>query len=440
MIINDSLLQQRIGENRPILVGMIGAGFMARGIALQLIKYTPGIRLAAICNTHLDKARTAYEQAGATGPVTVDSVGTLDEAIASGQPTILDNPEVLCRSTQIEVVLEVTGTIEFAARAVVTAMEHGKHVILMNSELDATLGPILKVRADRAGVIYSNCDGDQPGVIINLYRFAKGMGFRPVLLGNIKGLHDPYRTPETQKGYAEKYRQKPKMVTSFADGTKISMEMAAVGNATGFGVGQRGMYGPSVPAGTSIKQAASWYPESALATGSAGMVDYVVGAEPAGGVFVIGRNEDPIQREYLNYYKMGDGPLYVFSAPCHLCHFEVPFSIVRVVLLRDAVLAPAGAPVVDVVTVAKRDLQAGELLDGMGGFTAYGVAENAATCHSQRLLPMGLSEGCRVKRALPRDSVIKYSDVELPPDRFCDQLRNEQNRFFTQSLSPAKSW
>ncbi len=431
MIIVDTQLKLRAQQNRPVQVGMIGAGYMARGIALQLLKYSPGIRLAAISNLHIDQAENAYRQAGVDEFITVTSPEQLDDAITRGQFAVMDKPEPLCKAGKIDVVVEVTGTIEYAAKAILQAIEHGKQIVMMNSELDATIGPILKIYADKAGVIYSNCDGDQPGVIMNLYRFVKGMGFKPVLLGNIKGLHDPYRTPATQKGYAEKYHQKPKMVTSFADGTKISMEMAVVANATGFKIGQRGMFGPTCG---HVKEACSIFPlDQMLRDG--GWVDYVVGAEPTGGIFVLGYHEDPLQREYLKYYKMGDGPLYAFNTPFHLCHFEAGFSIARVALLNDSVMSPIGAPVVDVLTVAKRDLKIGDMLDGMGGFDSYGVAENSTVCYADNLLPLGLSEGCRMKREVVKDAVISYDDVEIPTGRLCDRLRNEQNQHFAKTLS-----
>jgi predicted homoserine dehydrogenase-like protein len=431
MIISDGLLLKRQKDKPLVQVGMIGAGYMAKGIALQIIKYTPNLRLAAVSNPHLEQAQQAYRQAGKDNCITVSSAEELDRAIDNGQPAVMQTPEAMCCSKKIDVIIEVTGTIEFAAHAVLQAINHGKQIILMNSELDATLGPILKVYADQAGVIYSNCDGDQPGVIMNLYRFVKGMGFKPVLLGNIKGLHDPYRTPETQKGYAEQYHQKPKMVTSFADGTKISMEMAVVANATGFRAGKRGMFGPAC---AHVKNTPDIFPlEQMLHDG--GWIDYVVGAEPAGGVFVLGYNEDPIQREYLKYYKMGNGPVYAFNTPYHLCHFEAAFSIERVALLQDPVMTPLGPPVVDVLTVAKRDLKAGDLLDGMGGFDTYGVAENSTVCYAQNLLPMGISEGCRMTRDVAKDQALCYDDVDLPPGRLCDRLRDEQNRHFAGQLA-----
>jgi predicted homoserine dehydrogenase-like protein len=283
----------------------------------------------------------------------------------------------------------------------------------MNAELDGTLGPILKVYADRAGVIISNSDGDQPGVLMNLYRFVKGIGVSPVLCGNIKGLQDRYRTPSTQEAFARRWGQKPQMVTSFADGTKISFEQAVVANATGMRVARRGMLGPSVPPGTPLQQAVRQFPEELLLK-SGGIVDYVVGAEPAPGVFVLGTQDHPVQKHFLNLYKMGEGPIYCFHTPYHLCHFELPFSIVRAVDFADAVIAPLGAPQVDVVATAKTDLKKGDIIDGIGGFCLYGQCENSEVVWRQRLLPMGLSENCRLKRDVGKDQVLTFEDVLLP--------------------------
>jgi predicted homoserine dehydrogenase-like protein len=127
---------------------------------------------------------------------------------------------------------------------------------------------------------------------------------------------------------------------------------------------------------------------------------------------------------------MGEGPLYVFYTPYHLCHFEVPQTVARAVLFKDAALTPIGGPVVDVITIAKRDLKVSEVLDGIGGFTCYGVTENSEVCQSENMLPMGLSEGCRLKRDIQKDQVLTYADVELPENRLCDKLRAEQNDCF----------
>lgn len=434
MILVDRALERRAAEGRPVRVGMVGAGFMGRGIALQILQSVPGLYLAGIASRCLDSAARAYREAGAGDVVPVSTPEEFDEAVCRGRYAVTTDPLILCRSRMLEAVVEVTGTVEYAARVVLEAIEHRKHVVLMNAEVDGTVGPILKVYADRAGVVITNADGDQPGVIVNLYRFVKGIGVRPVLCGNIKGLHDPYRNPSTQAGFARRWNQNPHMVTSFADGTKISFEQAIVANATGMRVGRRGMFGPTVAAGTPIHAAADWYPADALLAGP-GIVDYVVGAAPNPGVFVLGVHDHPAQQHYLNLYKLGEGPLYCFYTPYHLCHFEVPNTIARAVLFHDAAVAPLGGPCVDVVAAAKVDLTAGQVLDGIGGYMTYGLAENADEVQLERLLPMGLAEGCRLVRDVPRDQVLTYDDVEPPIGRLADRLRAEQTRHFASAAA-----
>ena len=425
MIIVDSALDRREREGRPLRVGLVGAGYMGRGIAFQMAKAMRGIRLVAIANRTLSEAARAYRDAGAERVLTADTAGALDQAVEDGSYVISENPDALCQSESLEVVIEATGEVEFGAHVVTRAIASRKHVVLMNAELDATVGPLLKLYADRAGVVITNADGDQPGVIMNLYRFVRTIGFEPVLAGNIKGLQDPYRTPETQRGFAEKHHQKPRMVTSFADGTKISMEMAVVANATGHRAGRRGMYGPQC---SHVKDALTLFPLDQLLDG--GLVDYILGAEPSPGVFVLGYNEHPIPRRYMTYHKMGDGPLYAFYTPYHLCNFEVPITAARAALFHDAAIAPLGGPVCDVMTMAKRNLQTGEVLDGIGGFTCYGVLENREPFRRGTYLPMGLSEGCRLKRDIQKDEPITYADVEVPAGRLVDALRAEQDRTF----------
>jgi predicted homoserine dehydrogenase-like protein len=429
MIIIDKALQERQQAGNPIRVGMVGAGFMGRGIALQIFSATPGMELVAISNRHLDGARRAYTEAGVEKAKVVETVAQLEAAIANGEYAITEDALLLCQADGIDAIIEVTGAVEFSAQVVLKALEHRKHVIMMDAELDSTVGPILKVYADKAGVVLTNADGDQPGVIMNLYRFVKGIGVKPVLCGNIKGLQDPYRNPTTQEGFARKWGQKAHMVTSFADGSKISFEQAIVANGTGMRVAKRGMFGPTVPAGTSIQEAVSWYPLEALLEGP-GIVDYVVGAAPGPGVFVLGTHDHPAQKHYLNLYKLGEGPLYCFYTPYHLCHFEVPNTVARAVLFKDAALTPLGEPCVDVVATAKIDLKAGEILDGIGYYMTYGQCENADLVQAEGLLPMGLAEGCRLKRDIPKDQVLTYADVELPAGRLSDKLRAEQDAYF----------
>ena len=427
MIIVDRALAARAAAGNPVRVGMVGAGFMGRGIANQIVNTVPGMRLAAIANRTLANARRAYSEAGVDAVATVEDASALNDAIRRGQAAVTEDPMLLCRAEGLDAIVEVTGDVEHGARVVLEAIAHVKHVVLMNAEVDGTVGPILKTYADRAGVVLTACDGDQPGVQMNLYRFVRSIGLTPLLCGNIKGLQDPYRTPATQKAFAERWGQNPHMVTSFADGTKISFEQAIVANATGMTIARRGMLGYD-HAGH-IDDLTTRYDVGELQA-LGGIVDYVVGSKPSPGVFVLATHDDPKQRHYLNLYKLGEGPLYSFYTPYHLCHFEVPLSIARAVLFQDAVLAPQGPPRVEVVATAKTDLSTGQELDGIGGFLTYGQCERADVTAAERLLPMGLAQGCHVRRNIPKDRVLTYTDVVLPSGRVVDRLRIEQTERF----------
>lgn len=427
MMIVDSALRRRAAENKPVRVAMVGAGFMGRGFANQVINSVPGMRLVAIANRSLENARRCYTEAGASCR-TITTASSLEQALRSGTYAVTENFELLCDADGIDCIFEATGAIEFGAQVTMRAIAARKHVVTFNAELDGTIGPIIKTYADRNGVIFSGADGDQPGVELNLYRFVKSLGLQPLVCGNIKGLQDPYRNPTTQKGFAEKWGQRPEMVTGFADGTKISFEQAIVANATGMRVAQRGM-SRGLEWKQHIDTLTKHYDVEELRQ-HGGIVDYVVGAIPGPGVYVFAAHDDPRQKHYLNLYKLGEGPLYSFYTPYHLCHFEAPLSIARVVLFGDAVIQPLGAPVVDVVATAKIDLPAGTVLDGIGGYHTYGQAENADVTHRQRLLPMGLAEGCRLRRELKRDDVLTYADVDLPAGRLSDRLRAEQDMRF----------
>ncbi len=433
MIIVDTALKARAEADNPVRVGMIGAGFMGRGIANQIVNSVPGMELVAIFNRSVDGAKRAYTEAGIEDLRQVKTVADLEDSIAQGKYAVTDDAMLICQAEGIDAIIEVTGTVEFGAEVVLEAIAHRKHVILMNAELDGTIGPILKVHADRAGVILTASDGDQPGVQMNLYRFVNSIGLTPLLCGNIKGLQDPYRNPTTQEAFAKRWGQKAHMVTSFADGSKISFEQAIVANATGMSIAQRGMLGYNHK-GHVDEMTGKYDVEQLQALG--GIVDYVVGAQPGPGIFVFATHDDPKQQHYLNLYKLGEGPLYSFYTPYHLCHFEVPLSVARAVLFQDAVMAPLAGPRVDVVTTAKIDLKAGETLDGIGYYMSYGQCEKADVTQAQDLLPMGLAEGCRLKRDVAKDQVLTYEDVELPEGRLADKLRAEQNTYFASVKQP----
>lgn len=443
MYIIDTALKAREASGQRIKVAMVGAGFMAKSIANQILNITPGMDLVAISNRNPARAKGVFEYSGVDSAHEVRNVSQLEENIRMGRYSYTDDAMLLCRALGIEVIIDSTGDVEFGAAVAMEAIRNRKHLVLMNAEVDGTLGSILNHYAEREGVLLTACDGDQPSVQMNLYRFVKGMGLTPLLCGNIKGLQDPYRTPVTQKGFAEKWGQNVNMVTSFADGTKVSFEQALVANGTGMTVAKRGLYAYDFLKDRDelvrrfnltdftghIDDLTRVYDVEELKR-LGGIVEYVVAMKPAPGVFVLATHDDPRHRHYLNLYKLGEGPLYNFYTPYHLCHLETPNSVARLVLFGDRALYPEYGPRVDVVATAKRDLAAGDTLDGMGGFDIYGQCEKYSVSLEEGLVPVGLAEGCKLLRPVRKDEVIRYEDIERPVGKLSYRLRMEQDQMF----------
>ena len=433
-MIVDTALREREATGRPIRVGMIGAGATGRAIALQLGTPIPGIRLVAIANRTPEHGERAFREANVTAWSRVGSARDAKKAIARGLPVLTDDTSVLTGCDAIDILVEVTGTVAAAAGVVLDAFDHGKHVILVNAELDSLLGPILKAKADRAGVVVTHTDGDEPGVAMTLLRYLRSLGLRPVAAGNIKGMVDYYRNPETQRLFAQRNDQDVKKVTSFADATKLSMEATVLANASGFRAGQRGMYGPAC---ADVREIAERLPAEQMLDG--GLVGYALGAAPHTGAFVIVHEDSPLKKTQLAYYKLGNGPFYVFYTPFHLPHIQIASTIGRAIIHRDPTVAPLGGPSCEVVTVAKRDLRAGEILDGIGGFCSYGLIDNANTARQMECLPIGLSEGAVLQRDVAKDRVIGFNDVTLSFDPVLDGLWQEQCKLWPLVQQETKS-
>jgi predicted homoserine dehydrogenase-like protein len=417
----DTALQQRERDGKPIRVGIIGAGAAGRAIALQLATPAPGVRLAAIVNRTPQHGERAFREAGVTEWRCPESPQQAEAAINEGLPVLTDDPSIVTKCDAIDVIIEGTGTIEYAAGMVLDAFEHGKHVVLVNAELDSVLGPILKAKAEQSGVVITHTDGEEPGVAMTLLRYLRSTGLRPVAAGNLKGMVDHYRTPETQKAFAQKYDQDPRKVTSFADATKLSMETTILANATGFQAGRRGMYGPACE---HVREIAKLLPSDQML--DTGLVDYALGAAPHTGAFVVVYEDKPLKQAQLGYVKMGDGPFYVFYTPFHLPHIQIVSTIGRAVVHSDPTVAPIAGPVCEVITLAKRNMRVGERLDGIGGFCAYGVIENTAAARNIDALPLSLSENCVLRHDVVKDQVISFGDVEQPNRGVVDELWSEQ--------------
>jgi len=427
VILVDTALEAREAEDNPIRVGLIGAGFMAQGLCNQITNSVRGMRVAAIYGRRADRAVEILRYSGFADAEAVSSADEFGAALRQRRPVATDDPFLLTQSDEVDVLVELTGSVEFGAQVAMDAFAHQKAVILMNAELDATIGPILQVHARRLGGVLSATEGDEPGIQINLVRWVRGLGLTPRVIGNVKGLQDPYRNPTTQQAFAEQWGQNPAMVTSFADGSKISFEQTIVANATGFKVLNRGMSRGVAFNGSPLELPGLYDLDAVRELG--GIVDYTVGP-PNVKVFVLAEHDDPKQRHYLELYKLGPGPLYPFWVPYHLPHFESPNAIARVVLFSDNIAPPLEGPSVEVCAVAKRDIAVDEVLDDYGMYMTYGEAVNVDEMSEGRYLPEGLVEGCRVRRPVAKDTVLTYDDVELPPGRTADALRAEQYRHF----------
>lgn len=419
----DTALEKLEAQGSPIRIAMVGAGATGRAIALQLGTPVSGIRLVAIANRSPENAERAFREGGFAQPRRIISSREAEDSITRGVPVVTTDPFVLTGCGAVDVLVEATGTVEAAAGVVLDAFDHGKHVVLVNAELDSLVGPILKAKADQAGVILTHTDGDEPGVAMTLLRYLRTLGLRVVAAGNIKGMVDYYRNPDTQRAFAEKNDQDVRKVTSFADSTKLSMEATVLANATGFRVGRRGMFGPPC---SYVREVANRLPAKEML--ETGLVDFALGAAPHTGAFVVIHEDLPLKKAQLAYYKLGDGPFYVFYTPFHLPHLQIASTIGRAFVDRDATVAPIGGPVCEVVAVAKRDLKAGERLDGIGGFCTYGLVDNVGAARAVRALPIGLSEGCVLAHDIAKDDVVCFDHIDGIAEGIAGRLWREQNQ------------
>ncbi len=415
-----SRLAKRRCKGRIINVAVTGAGFIGRGIVFQIDR-TPGMKTALIVNRNTDPAVEAYLRAWRSRDdiIVSDDPYTIQQAINTDRAAVTTRADMLRELEGIEVVVEATGAVEYGAQVAIHAIEGAKHVVMMNAETDATVGCALKQRADQASVVYTNSDGDQPGVLRRLCDYVNGINLDVVAAINCKGFMDVNATPETIKPWAEKQNTSLPMTTAFTDGTKMNIENAVLANSTGLVPDCRGMRGVKTTSQSAL--------EDCLAVFSRrGVVDYTLGGDFGGGVFVIGHSEDAqAVQPYMQYLKMGPGPNYLFFRPYHLCHFETPLSIAEVALDNEPTIAPLGSPVAEVITIAKRDLTPGEALDGIGGYTCYGEIDTAA--NAAGLLPIGLAENAVLTRPITKGAPIPFEAVEINHDSILMRLRQEQS-------------
>lgn len=435
-----SLMQQRTAASGPVRVGVIGAGKFASMFLTQAVG-SPTIHVVGVADINVPKAKAALDRTG--WPAERYAAASLDEAVRTGGTAVIDDSTALITHPAVEVILEITGNPLVGTYHAVTAIDHGKHVVMVNVEADCMVGPILQRRAQEKGVIYSMAYGDQPALICELVDWCRMVGFDVVAAGKgTKYLPEyNYSTPDTvwdYYGFTDEQLASgdynPKMFNSFLDGTKSAIEMAAVANGTGLLPQEEGLLFPAA----SKDDLPTVFREQALG----GSLSRRGTVEIASSMYRDGTEVPDNLRwgVYVTFEAVTDYAVQCFAEygvhtdatgrygslyrPYHMIGLELGVSIAAAVTRGEATGAPTGFRG-DVVTTAKKDLRAGETLDGEGGYTVFGKLAPASKSLEHHALPLGLAHGAKLIRDVPKDAIVSWNDVELDESQFAVQIRRQ---------------
>lgn len=408
-------LLERERVNEPIKVGVIGAGQMGFGMIAQ-ISSIPGMIVTGISDINVEAAQRAADYYNS-------------QAAKKEQIIIANDFRKVIQSPNVEVIVDATGVPEVGANISLEALRSKKHLVLLNVEVDITIGSIMHQLFENAGLVYTGSAGDEPAATLELFEFAKTMGMEVLVAG--KGKNNKLRTtanPDTAKEEAIKNKMSAKMLAAFQDGTKTMAEMNLLSNAIGFVPDVVGMHGiagdlDSVVNDLNLK-------ENGGVLNKFGVVEYVDGLAP--GVFVIVKGQNEGVTHELNYLlKKGERDHHILYRPYHLASLETPITIAKAVLQHESSIHPLGAPISETVTVAKRDIKAGETLDGIGGYSVRGVLETHQDMKRNGHIPIGLISGKVVaKRDIRQGQFLTTDDVELDHTTTVLKLRALQDNLF----------
>ena len=412
---------------RPIRVGLIGSGEMGTDIVTQCQQMT-GITVAAIAEINIESARKALRIAGrdTDSHVVAAAASAFNAALEAGKTAITQDAQLVCTSEHIDVVIDATGKPAVGAEIGLTAMEHGKHLVMMNVEADVTIGAYLQAQAKRLGVVYTLGAGDEPSSTMELINFVTGLGYPIVAAG--KGKNNPLNidaTPDVYMDEAKRRNMNPRMLVEFVDGSKTMVEMAAIANATGLVPDCPGMHGPAATLAELEKVLCPKADGGVLSR--KGVVDYSIGKGVAPGVFVIAEMAHPRVRERMHDLKLGAGPYYTFYRPYHLTSLEVPLSCARAVLYKTADMQPLDVPTSEVCAVAKKDLKPGERIDAIGEYTYRAWIMTVGDAVQSRAVPCGLLEGGKVIKSIKKGELLTYDNCTVDANSGIVKLRQRQD-------------
>ena len=421
-------LEERARSGKPVRIGLIGCGEMGTDIVTR-VAHMSGIEIGAIAELNLPAARKAvdiaYREEGHAREASAASA--LAEAMERGKIAVTDDASLVIESGLIDVVIDATGVPAVGAEIGLRAMEHGKHLVMMNVEADVTIGAYLKSEADRLGVTYSLGAGDEPSSCMELIEFVSAMGHPIVAAG--KGKNNPLNVDATPPDYEEEARRRNmnvRMLVEFVDGSKTMVEMAAIANATGLVPDKPGMHGPKATLDELSKVLVPEKHGGVLS--QVGVVDYSIGKGVAPGVFVVADMSHPRISERMEDLKMGKGPYFTFHRPYHLTSLEVPLTCARVVLHGKADMVPLAKPVAEVCAVAKKDLKPGDRLDAIGEYCYRAWIMTVAEARAAKALPCGLLQGGTVTAPIAKGELITYANAAPAPGSKIAELRARQDR------------
>lgn len=420
-------LLAREAEGKPIRLGVSGAGWMGSGFVRQIAQ-TRGMRVDVLADENTGAACEALVACGIARESVFeanDAARAMD-ALRAGKRVITGSYTLAAELDAIDLITDVTPSPATGAETAYAAIQNGKDVVLINIEADVTVGRALKQLARNNHVLYSVSSGDEPGCLMELWDFVSALGYEPIVIGKGKNNPlDPQANPDTVAEAARKVNKDAYQTASYVDGTKTMFEMTCAANATGCLPMQRGMTGPVADL-TTVSGIFALEEDGGI-TKFPGAVDFVQGPAMAGGVFITVRVNDERIRADLEYLKVGRGKYYTFFRPYHLWFLEAPISLARAYLHKQTTLVPRDETVCDVLTIAKRDLRAGERLDDFGGYAFYGVMERAQVARAANALPVGLAPGAKLVRHIARGDIVTWDDVVLDETTTVVKLRRMQD-------------
>lgn len=421
-------LQKRAETGKPIRIGLVGSGEMGTDIVTR-VAHMPGIEVGAISELRPGAAAKAvdiaYQSEGHWAEA--KSQDRLNSVMEGGKIAVTDDVNLIINSGLIDVVIDATGVPAVGAEIGLRAMEHGKHLVMMNVEADVTIGAYLKHEADRLGVMYSLGAGDEPSSCMELIEFVSAMGHTIVAAG--KGKNNPLNidaVPDDYQEEATRRNMSVRMLVEFVDGSKTMVEMAAIANATGLVPDCPGMHGPKATL-PELSQVLVPRKDGGVLS-KVGVVDYSVGKGVAPGVFVVAEMGHPRVRERMEDLKMGHGPYFTFHRPYHLTSLEVPLTCARVVLHGKADMVPLAKPVAEVCAVAKKDLKPGDTLDAIGEYCYRAWIMTAPEARAAGAIPCGLLHGAAVTAPIAKGALLTTANVTVPPGSKIAELRARQDK------------